>query len=62
VFFTYTISGRSLIDEAVVFATDSGLVAMALMVYHQKVLELDGSPKLADRAYELYLKIWKIND
>ena len=42
-------------DEPV-YTTDNGLIAMALMVYHQQVLELDGSQDLADRSYELYLK------
>ena len=43
-------------NENPVFSTDSGLIALALMAYHQKVIELDGPPKLADRAYELHLK------
>lgn len=42
--------------EEPVYTTDNGLIAMALMVYHQRVLELDGSQDLADRSYELYLK------
>ena len=42
-------------DEPV-YVSDSGLIALALMVYHQQVLELDGSQELADRSYELYLK------
>lgn len=42
--------------EDPVYTTDNGLIAMALMVYHQRVIELDGSQELADRSYELYLK------
>jgi len=49
-------------DDDLVFATDNGLIAMALMVYHQKVLELDGSQELADRSYALYLKYRDMED
>jgi len=49
-------------DEDVVFATDNGLVSMALMIYHQQVLEQNGSQDLADRAYELYLKYRDMED
>ena len=49
-------------DEDVVFATDNGLIAMALMVYHQQILEQNGSQYLADRAYELYLKYRDMED
>lgn len=49
-------------DEDVVFASDNGLIALALMVYHRQVLEQDGSQELADRAYELYLKYRDMED
>jgi hypothetical protein len=39
-----------------VHITDTGLIALALMVYHEQVLEHNGSQELADRSYELYLK------
>jgi hypothetical protein len=45
-----------------VYITDTGLIALALMVYHQQVLELDGSQELADRSYELYLKYRDMED
>ena len=49
-------------DENVVFGTDNGIIALALMLYHQQVLEHDGSQELADRAYELYLKYRDMED
>lgn len=45
-----------------VHTTDNGLIAMALLVYHQQVLEHNGSQELADRAYELYLKYRDMED
>ena len=49
-------------DEDVVFSTDNGIISIALLVYHQQILEQNGSQELADRAYELYLKYRDMED
>jgi hypothetical protein len=36
--------------------TDNGIIAAALMLYHNAVEQNGGPAKLADRAYALYLK------
>ena len=51
-----------MIVEDPVYITDNGLISLALMVYHQQVLELNGSQELADRAFELYLKYRDMED
>lgn len=48
--------------DSPVYTTDNELIAMALMVYHQQVLEQNGSLELADRSYELYLKFRDMED
>lgn len=48
--------------DSPVYTTDNELIAMALMVYHQQVIEQNGSLELADRSYELYLKFRDMED
>ena len=38
-----------------VYTTDNGLIALALYVYWEQA-QYAGDPKLADRAYQLYLQ------
>ena len=43
-------------DSDVVLKTENGLISMALYVYAQKILEMNGDDTLYSRAMELYYK------